>query len=208
MPVFDYDPPERFVAGAVGQPGARAFFLQARAKGRLTTVGLEKFQVAALAERLDELLDEVLRMSGGTAQVPAIAPADLTDNGPLDLPIDAEFRVGTMALGWDPEASQVVIEAQEITDEDDEDAPEPAVLRVRVSAGVARAFTKRAQALVAAGRPPCPLCGQPLDAEGHICVRLNGYRASQGVRERAERANRRGPGRGRGGACRRRVSPP
>ncbi|GAA5067273.1 putative repeat protein (TIGR03847 family) [Thermocatellispora tengchongensis] len=180
MPVFDYDPPERFVAGAVGQPGARAFFLQARAKGRLTTVGLEKFQVAALAERLDELLDEVLRMSGGTAQVPAIAPADLTDNGPLDLPIDAEFRVGTMALGWDPEASQVVIEAQEITDEDDEDAPEPAVLRVRVSAGVARAFTKRAQALVAAGRPPCPLCGQPLDAEGHICVRLNGYRASQG----------------------------
>src|SRR5690349_20463222 len=104
MPVFDYDPPERFVAGAVGQPGARAFFLQARAQGRLTTVGLEKFQVAALAERLDELLDEVLRESGGTAQVPAMAPADLTDNAPLDLPLDTDFRVGTMALGWDSEA--------------------------------------------------------------------------------------------------------
>jgi uncharacterized repeat protein (TIGR03847 family) len=184
MPVFDYDPPERFVAGAVGQPGARAFFLQARAEGRLTTVGLEKFQVAALADRLDELLDEVLRRSGGTAQVPALAPAELADNGPLEQPLDEDFRVGAMALAWDEQASRVVIEAQEVTDEEDgddtPDAPEPAVLRVRVSAGVARAFIQRALALVAAGRPPCPLCGQPLDAEGHICVRLNGYRASQG----------------------------
>ncbi|GLW08262.1 hypothetical protein Misp01_33920 [Microtetraspora sp. NBRC 13810] len=180
MPVFDYDPPERFVAGAVGQPGGRAFFLQARSQGRLTTVGLEKFQVAALADRLDELLDEVLRRSGGVAHVPAVAPVDLTDNGPLEQPIDEDFRVGTMALAWDPEDSRVVIEAQEITDEDDLEAPEPAVLRVRLTAGVARAFTQRALALVAAGRPPCPLCGQPLDAEGHICVRLNGYRSSQG----------------------------
>ncbi|SDR25445.1 DUF3090 domain-containing protein [Thermostaphylospora chromogena] len=180
MPVFDYDPPERFVAGAVGQPGSRAFFLQARAAGRLTTVALEKFQVAALADRLEELLDEVLRASGGTAPVPAVAPVELTDDGPLDQPIEEDFRVGAMALGWDAEAGRVVIEAQEITDEDDPDSPEPAVLRVRVTAGVARAFIKRAQALVAAGRPPCPLCGQPLDPEGHVCVRLNGYRASQG----------------------------
>ena len=101
MPVFDYDPPERFVAGAVGQPGARAFFLQARAEGRLTTVGLEKFQVAALADRLDELLDEVLRRSGGTAEVPAVAPPGLADNDPLEQPLDEDFRVGTMALAWD-----------------------------------------------------------------------------------------------------------
>ncbi|MFI9431413.1 MULTISPECIES: DUF3090 domain-containing protein [Streptosporangium] len=188
MPVFDYDPPERFVAGAVGQPGSRAFFLQARGQGRLTTVGLEKFQVAALADRLDELLDEVLRRSGGTAQVPAAAPAGLTDNGPLDVPISEDFKVGTMALAWDADTAQVVIEAQEIVAEDEEfeesslagltEAAEPAVLRVHISPGVARAFTKRAMALVAAGRPPCPLCGQPLDADGHICVRLNGYRGS------------------------------
>ncbi|MER5320237.1 DUF3090 domain-containing protein [Streptosporangium roseum] len=182
MPVFDYDPPERFVAGAVGQPGSRAFFLQARGQGRLTTVGLEKFQVAALADRLDELLDEVLRRSGGTAQVPATAPAALTDNGPLDVPISEDFKVGTMALAWDSDTAQVVIEAQEVVAEDDELEPpslaEPAVLRVHISPGAARAFTKRAMALVAAGRPPCPLCGQPLDAEGHICVRLNGYRGS------------------------------
>ncbi|MEV4893046.1 DUF3090 domain-containing protein [Nonomuraea sp. NPDC059023] len=179
MPVFDYDPPERFVAGALGQPGARAFFLQARAEGRLTTVALEKLQVAALAGRLDELLDEVLRRSGGTAQIPALAPSDLTDDGPLDTPLDEDFKVGTMALAWDPDTSQVVIEAQEIVDEEDEAAPEPAMLRVRMSAGAARAFTARALQIVAAGRPPCPLCGQPLDAEGHVCVRLNGYRGGE-----------------------------
>ncbi|MCT9932717.1 DUF3090 domain-containing protein [Planotetraspora sp. A-T 1434] len=184
MPVFDYDPPDRFVAGAVGQPGARTFFLQARGRGRITTVALEKFQVAVLADRLDELLDEVLRRSGGRAPVPAMAPADLTDEGPLDLPIDEDFRVGTMALAWDPETAQVIIEAQEATDADEDevedepivdDRPEPAVLRVRISAAAARAFSRRALDIVAAGRPPCPLCGQPLDAEGHICVRLNGH---------------------------------
>ncbi|UBU09637.1 DUF3090 domain-containing protein [Nonomuraea gerenzanensis] len=179
MPVFDYDPPERFVAGALGQPGARIFFLQARAEGRLTTVALEKLQVAALAGRLDELLDEVLRLSGGTAQVPALAPADLADDAPLDTPVAEDFRVGTMALTWDAEKSQVVIEAQEVIDEDDLDTPDPAVLRVRISAGAARAFTRRALQIVAAGRPPCPLCGQPLDAAGHVCVRLNGYRGGE-----------------------------
>ncbi|MEU9889169.1 DUF3090 domain-containing protein [Sphaerisporangium sp. NPDC051017] len=185
MPVFDYDPPERFVAGAVGQPGSRAFFLQARGQGRLTTVGLEKFQVAVLADRLDELLDEVLRRSGGTAPVPAMAPVELADKAPLDLPIEEDFRVGTMALAWDPDTAQVVIEAQEATDEDEErpedelDRPESTVLRVHISAASARAFTQRALEIVAAGRPPCPLCGQPLDAEGHICVRLNGHRGDR-----------------------------
>jgi uncharacterized repeat protein (TIGR03847 family) len=150
----------------------------------LTTVGLEKFQVAALADRLDELLDEVLRRSEGIAQVPAVAPVALTDNAPLDVPISEDFRVGTMALAWDSETAQVIIEAQEAVaeDEDEEFEPsplaEPTVLRVHISPGAARAFTKRAMALVAAGRPPCPLCAQPLDAEGHICVRLNGYRGS------------------------------
>ncbi|GAA0967346.1 DUF3090 domain-containing protein [Acrocarpospora macrocephala] len=184
MPVFDYDPPDRFVAGAVGQPGARTFFLQARGQGRVTTVSLEKFQVAVLADRLDELLDEVLRRSGGRAPVPAAASAELADMGPLEMPIDEEFRVGTMALAWDPETAQVIIEAQEATAEDDEeedplfadpDRPAPAVLRVRISPALARAFSRRALDVVAAGRPPCPLCAQPLDAEGHICVRLNGH---------------------------------
>ncbi|GGT79748.1 MULTISPECIES: DUF3090 domain-containing protein [Actinomadura] len=180
MPVISYDLPERFVAGAVGRPGDRAFYLQARSGRRVTSVGLEKFQVTLLAERLEELLDEVLRRSGGDADVPAVAPSELKDDGPLDQPVEEEFKVGTMALAWDPDDEQVVIEAQEVTESDEEpevgeDDPAVAVLRVRISAAQARAFAERALQVVAAGRPPCPLCGLPLDSEGHVCPRQNGY---------------------------------
>ncbi|MWA00455.1 DUF3090 family protein [Actinomadura sp. LD22] len=181
MPVISYDLPERFVAGAVGRPGDRAFYLQARAGRRVTSVGLEKFQVTLLAERLEELLDEVLRRSGGEAHVPAVTPSELRDDGPLDQPVEEEFKVGTMALAWDPDDERVVIEAQEVTEGDEEDAevgeddPAIAVLRVRISAAQARAFAERALQVVAAGRPPCPLCGLPLDADGHVCPRQNGY---------------------------------
>lgn len=180
MPVISYDPPDRFVAGAVGRPGDRAFYLQARAGRRVTSVGLEKFQVTLLAERLEELLDEVLRAAGGAAPVPAVAPAELRDDAPLDQPVDEEFRVGAMALGWDAEHERVVIEAQEVTEGGDEaeigeDDPAVAVLRVRIGPAEARAFAERALRVVAAGRPPCPLCGLPLDAEGHVCPRQNGH---------------------------------
>jgi uncharacterized repeat protein (TIGR03847 family) len=180
MPVISYDLPERFVAGAVGRPGDRAFYLQARAGRRVTSVGLEKFQVTLLAERLEELLDEVLRRSGGEAHVPAVTPTELRDDGPLEQPVEEEFKVGTMALAWDPDDERVVIEAQEVTEAEEdaevgEDDPAIAVLRVRISAAQARAFAERALQLVAAGRPPCPLCGLPLDAEGHVCPRQNGY---------------------------------
>jgi len=77
MAVYTYDPPERFVAGAVGQPGERTFYLQASGSGRVTSVALEKVQVSRLAERLDELLDDELRNSGGRSSVPAAAPASL-----------------------------------------------------------------------------------------------------------------------------------
>lgn len=180
MPVISYDLPERFVAGAVGRPGDRAFYLQARSGRRVTSVGLEKFQVTLLAERLEELLDEVLRRSGGDAPVPAAAPTELQDDAPLDQPVEEEFKVGTMALAWDPEDEQVVIEAQEVTEAEEdaevgEEDPAIAVLRVRISAAQARAFAERALKVVAAGRPPCPLCGLPLDTEGHVCPRQNGY---------------------------------
>src|SRR5512139_2956286 len=179
MPVISYDMPERFVAGAVGQPGDRTFFLQARDGGRITSVALEKFQVTLLAERLEELLDEVLRRSGGEASVPAATPTDLKDEAPLDAPVEEEFRVGTMGLAWDPEDEPVIIEAQEVTEDESaeigEEDPEIAVLRVRITAAQARAFAERALKIVAAGRPPCPLCGLPLDSAGHVCPRQNGH---------------------------------
>jgi uncharacterized repeat protein (TIGR03847 family) len=202
--LHEYDPPDRFVVGTVGAPGHRTFFLQATGAGKTTSVALEKQQVAVLAERVDALLDEVLRRTGGTAPVPAVAPAELIDNAPLDVPIVEEFRVGTMALAWEGDAERVLIEAQELVpdadptgsvdDEDGDDqaaeagsgsAPEagfgsedegPDMLRVRLSGAAARAFVRRALAVVAAGRPDCPFCGQPMDPEGHVCPRANGYR--------------------------------
>ena len=184
MAVYYYDPPDRFVAGTVGQPGQRTFYLQASSAGRVTSVVLEKLQVSLLAERIDELLDEVLRRTGGRGSVPAAAPAGLADDDPLDLPLTEDFRVGAIALAWDGEDERVVIEAQEETETPIEpltdDVPEngPGVLRVRISPAAARAFSKRAMQIVGQGRPPCPLCGLPLDAEGHICPRQNGHRVS------------------------------
>ncbi|QLE71346.1 DUF3090 domain-containing protein [Streptomyces rectiverticillatus] len=189
--VFLYDPPDRFVAGTVGLPGRRTFFLQATAAGRTTSVALEKAQVEALAERIDELLDEVVRRTGGSAPVPAVAPAELSDTEPLETPVEEEFRVGTMALAWDGEHQRMIVEAQALveldadTDEDLAEAEErllqdeangPPMLRVRITGTMARAFAKRALEVVNAGRPPCPLCSLPLDPEGHVCPRQNGYR--------------------------------
>ena len=186
--LYEYDPPDRFVAGTVGEPGQRTFFLQATGQGRTTSVALEKAQVAVLAERIDALLDEVLRRTGGAASVPAVAPEDLVDNAPLDAPITEDFRVGTMALAWEAETERVLIEAQELVPDADEvdeaamlaEAREeeegPDLLRVRLTGAAARAFVKRAQAVVAAGRPDCPFCGLPMAPEGHICPRANGYR--------------------------------
>ena len=180
---YVFDPPERFIAGTVGQPGNRTFFLQARDRGRLVSVVLEKVQVAVLADRLNDLLDELERRGIAGSTGPA---AD--DGGPLDEPVIEAFRAGTLTLGWDGDEERILVEAREHTDEDEEEGTEvavvedddddedgPDVFRVRLSAPAARAFVERAARVVSAGRPPCPLCGQPLDAQGHICPRRNGH---------------------------------
>jgi uncharacterized repeat protein (TIGR03847 family) len=187
--VHRYDAPDRFVAGTVGQPGERAFFLQAREGNRITSVACEKRQVSVLAEHLDRVLDEVLRRSAGGVNVPP-ASSRASDTDPLDAPITEEFRVGTMTIAWDPSIDRIVIELFSNVDEDEtaeEAAPAPAagepddieadeVFVVKITASYARDFVARAQALVAAGRPSCPFCLQPIDPHGHICPRANGYR--------------------------------
>ena len=179
--LFVFDPPDRFVAGTVGQPGDRTFYLQATGGGRTVSVALEKVQVQVLAERLGELLEEVRRR--GVGEVPVVAPRELEDTAPLDAPVEEEFRVSTMGLAWDGDDARVVVEALAPTDDeeaeveplsDSEDGPD--TLRVRITAEAAQAFITRAQRVVAAGRPPCPLCSLPLDPEGHICPRQNGHR--------------------------------
>jgi uncharacterized repeat protein (TIGR03847 family) len=134
------------------------------------SVGLEKSQVAALATRLEDLLDAV--------EAPASATAD--DFG-LEEPVVELFRVGAMALAWDPATEAIVIEAQTPTEDGDylelpDEAEEgPDLLRVRIDAGQARGFVRHAEALVSSGRPACPFCGQPLEPSGHFCPRSNGH---------------------------------
>lgn len=192
--VHRYDTPDRFVAGTVGQPGERTFFLQAREGNRITSVVCEKQQVSVLAEHLDKILNEVVRRSGGEVSVPPPTSSP-NDTQPLDAPITEEFRVGTMTIAWDPNIDRIVIEMfSNVETAEDADTPEPEietepeaeelspedeadeVFVVRITAAYAREFVARTQALVAAGRPACPFCLQPIDPEGHICPRANGYR--------------------------------
>ncbi len=180
--VYAFEPPERFVAGTVGPPGDRVFYLQARGGGRLVSVALEKVQVALLAEKLDELLGEAHRRFGLVLpEVEAVEP----DNEPLESPVDEEFRVGTLGLAFDVDTSTVVIEAiaagegdEEAVEKDDDADDETADLdrlRVRLTPAATRHFNERAKRVINAGRPPCPLCGGPLDPRGHLCPRHNGY---------------------------------
>ena len=174
---FLFDRPRRFVAGTVGTPGERTFYLQAVEGNRIVSVALEKQQVAVLADRLEQLLDEVVSRTG--TALPATDP----DAEALEQPVYEEFRVSAMGLAWDGDAGLVIIEAQapaedaavaeETLLEDVDEGPD--ALRVLIEPGRARAFVDRARRVISAGRPPCPLCGLPLDPSGHICPRHNGY---------------------------------
>jgi uncharacterized repeat protein (TIGR03847 family) len=181
--LFVFDAPDRFATGTIGEPGNRAFFLQAREGRRVVSVALEKAQVAVLAERLGLLLTELDRRGVSGDAGASIEP----DERPLDEPINEAFRATTLTLGWDVDAGRILIEARSqsdaddaeaedaIADIDDDDEDGPDLLRVRLSAGAARTFVERAFRVIRAGRPPCPLCGNPLDATGHICPRKNGH---------------------------------
>jgi uncharacterized repeat protein (TIGR03847 family) len=175
-----FDRPNRFVAGTVGQPGDRTFYLQASDDtGRTVSVALEKTQVQVLADRMAELLDEV----AGRADAVIPPDADVDDLDPLTPPVDEEFRVAAMGLAWDGAAHAVVVEAVAAGEEpieedailsDSEEGPD--ALRVTITPMAARAFIARARRVIAAGRPSCPLCSMPLDPTGHVCPRQNGYR--------------------------------
>jgi uncharacterized repeat protein (TIGR03847 family) len=170
--------PERFVAGTVGEPGDRSFYLQAVEDSRTVSVLLEKQQVSVLADRIGALLQEVARRFGAE-----LTEEDAGDDlDPLAVPLEEEFRVGTMGLGWDAESRSIVVELLAVTEEEvdesvvlDDTEEGPDAVRVFLSPPQARAFADRAERVVSAGRPPCPLCAEPLDPRGHVCVRLNGY---------------------------------
>ncbi|WP_344196938.1 DUF3090 domain-containing protein [Aeromicrobium alkaliterrae] len=189
--VHAFDWPDRFVVGTVGTPGDRTFFLQVRTGQEIVSVSLEKQQASALADRIDEVLDTLMAEDGNPFSVPSGTPVELEDTDPLDEPVDDLFRAGTMSLGWDPNISQLVVEAYAIA-EIDVDALEPdalelrdgileidlepdELLRVTIPVGSARAFAKRARDVVASGRPVCSLCGEPMEGD-HVCELPDGFR--------------------------------
>lgn len=174
-----FDPVERFVAGTVGQPGERTFFIQARYGSRLISVSLEKTQVQALADRLIYMLREIKQSD------PTVAIVRLPrDDAPLDTPIEEEFRVGIIGLAFDSSRGLIQVDLQAITEgqeevdfiDVDDLSEDQDILRVLITPSIADQFAKRAQTVVGAGRLPCPFCGGPIDLRGHLCPRANGYR--------------------------------
>jgi uncharacterized repeat protein (TIGR03847 family) len=170
--VHEFDWPDRVLIGTVGLPGSRTFYLQVRSGAKVVSVSLEKQQSALLAEKIDEILDQLRETEGNPFSVPSTTPIELVDNDPLELPLAEEFRTGVMSLGWDPSTVQIVIEASPLPDELDDELEalpeEPAeVLLVRLPVGAARAFAKRTREVVGEGRPICTICGNPIDPDGH-----------------------------------------
>ena len=158
---FDIPDVEHLTAGTVGRPGQRIFFLQVASGGQVVSLRLEKTQVAALSAYLTAML----------ADLPPAAD-DVPGDMALIEPVVAEWVVGSLGVSYDEEADRVVLVAEELVEED----AEAASVRIVATREQVAALSARGAELVAAGRPPCSLCGQPLDPEGHVCVRLNGHR--------------------------------
>ena len=167
---FELDDVDHLTTGTIGPPGQRVFYLQAAQGDQLVSLRLEKTLVAALVRYLGALL------------------ADLPPAGPLPTelelrePVVAEWVVGGLGASYDEQADRVVLLAEEMVatepvgDELVAEEHEGAVARFGATREQVAAFAMHGAGVVEAGRPPCPLCGQPLDTEGHVCARLNGHR--------------------------------
>jgi uncharacterized repeat protein (TIGR03847 family) len=188
---MDFDAPDQFATGAVGEPEGAVFYLQAVQGPRIASVMLEREQIAILADRMLAVIDELERR--GLAAIDA-GPPGIPEARPLNEPVSEEFRVGTMTIAWDDDVDELVVEArsmtfdagagesalrdgEEIDDDDDipDDAPiGPDVLRVHLTPVMAQRFARRAGVIAADERPRCPFCGGPLERTGHLCPRPDG----------------------------------
>lgn len=160
-PSFEFDEPDGIGVGAVGEPGARVFYLQARSADEVVSFKVEKHQVAQLCSWL---VGELSGMERAEVDAP---PAVLHE------PIEPVWTVGPIGVAYDGETDRFVIEATELLTEDADD--DPAVAHIRISRAQAVALAIHGMAAVSAGRPACPFCELPLDDE-HICPRSNGKR--------------------------------
>lgn len=160
MTALDLGDVDRFAVGTVGPVGRRTFLLQCRSDEGVLTLKIEKQQVAVLAEYLGRLLRDLPR------------PGHLPEELDLEEPTEPHWVVGTLGVSYDEPLDRVVLLAEELA-ADDEDGD---IARFTVTREQAAAFAVRATSLVESGRPPCPLCGGPIDPSGHQCPRTNGHR--------------------------------
>lgn len=174
--IYRHQPATRFIVSAIGEPGQRQFFLQVKSEAGINAVTLEKTQVMALTERFDELIRELRR--GKLASPEDLAMTSISDDQPMELPIEEDFRVGVISITWEKEF--VVVNIQAVTQDDElllddlDSGPDLIILTLKINQ--VRGFCERAKRIVEAGRPLCPFCALPVDPLGHLCPRANGYR--------------------------------
>jgi len=159
-PALDLGDLDRFTVGAEGPVGRRTFLVQCKSGDALVTLKAEKQQVSVLAEYLGRLLHDLDR--------PENLPVDLE----LEEPSEPHWVIGTLGVSYDDTLDRIVLVAEELVGEDEDGD----MARFTVTRAQAAAFAVRATSLVESGRPPCPLCGGPLDPSGHLCPRTNGHR--------------------------------
>lgn len=179
---MDLEPVERITTGAVGEPGERTFFIQARSGGRLVTIAVEKEQVELLASSILEILATVAKETGEGP------PEERLE---LETPIDPLWRAGRLSIGYSEERDLMLLELEELVPEPPEeeeaeeegeavDAPEPARLRMWATREQMLALSRHGSAVAARGRPRCRFCGNPIETEGHTCPAMNGHRTPTG----------------------------
>ena len=165
------DPVESFIVGTIGRPGEREFYLQAKFQGAIHSFAIDKSQVIALADRIAMLIGELKAADYRFENVVAVN---------LEVPLIPEFQIGVIGIVWLGESEQVSLDIQEITEGDNdlnlEGEEGPAVFRIMMSPDIANAFIGQSRKVVAEGRAPCPFCGLPINKDGHLCPRANGYR--------------------------------
>ena len=182
---MDVGPVDRITADAIGEPGSRTFYIQARAGAELVTVIVEKQQVQLLAASVLELLEDASSPSEPGADESAMA---------LEEPLDPRWRAGRLALAFDEERDLFMLEVEEYRPElDDESLDEgalgilepdettgdpadrPETIRLWASSEQMLALSRHGAAVAARGRPACQFCGNPMDPEGHVCPAMNGH---------------------------------
>ncbi|MEY2723694.1 MAG: hypothetical protein RIR93_510 [Actinomycetota bacterium] len=174
--IYRHEPATRFIVSAIGQPGEREFFIQVKSTSGINTLAIDKNQVIALTQRLEELVRELRRAKMASSDELSAKP--VLDDQPLELPIEQDFQIGVISITW--ETNRVIVNIQAASQDDElilddlESGPDLVVASLNIAQ--VKGFCERAKVVVSAGRPTCPFCALPVDPNGHLCPRANGYR--------------------------------